>query len=604
MKHLSTLTAIALLAAAPLTAEEVLEGTISIERVYTASLVPTQVKKTPAKTNVITAKTIKKRGYRTLTEALSHEAGIAISSNGGAGQSASVFVRGMASSDVLVTLDGVPMVDYTQPSPAPFGLENIRLGDVERIEVIKGAQSGVHGANAVAGVINIITKKGIKDYARIHAGLGSHGTRDWGFVLSDKGASGSFYLSNTLYKTAGISALAPMTAEADGYDYRDTHFRATINDGEGASVGFFAHDNLSHFEYDSGFPANPDDTLGKGTTRNTLAGLTYDYDNGGAVALKARASLSTIQRDLDGAFGPFNTTGERAAFSAVGTYRFAEDHTLSAGIERSRVSGGTTFAPATSFANDAVFADYSVTADDLLGAQTTLNAAVRYDRFDRFADKATYRLGIKRNCNVLDGLHTAANLYSAYKAPSLYQLANTAVTLHPESTTGYDISAGYKSWLNITYFSNTTTDQITNTAVWPAPASYTNAPGSQKVSGLELSGRYDFDDTGLRIGFNATRLFQDHLVRRAQNSGNLFVDYAFSGATHLNLSLRYVGARDAWDATRLAAYKTLDATFTTKVNDHIDVTLGAKNILNASYQTAKGYNTEGRSIYGRVSYTF
>jgi len=608
MKSISFYAAIAVLATTSLSAQEVLEGTISIDRVATASrtVQPVARKKSPAKTYVITAKTIQERGYQTVTEALAHEAGISVAANGGPGQPASLFFRGMSSSDVLVMIDGEPMVDYTQPSPAPFALESLRTDDVERIEVVQGAQSGAWGANAVAGAINIITKHARKDHAEIHIGAGTYGTRDWGFSTSQAGRHGSFSLSHNHGKTDGFSALAPMSAEADGYTYDSTHLKAAIKDDAGNTFGAFAHVYSDHFDYDSGFPADPNDTLGKGATQRRIMGLSFTHDRGGAFALKVRASLQHIQRHLEGAFGPFDTQGDRQAVSAVGTYRFAPDHTLSLGLERSTVSGQTTFAPASDFTNHAIFTDYTYTADDLLGAQTTFHAALRYDHFDRFADKATYRFGIKRNCNALPGLHTAANLYSAYKAPSLYQLSNAkaGTTLRPEYTTGYDVSIGYKTWLTATYFKNKTTDQIVNNAVWPAPAAYTNASGTQEVSGVELTSRIPVADTGLSLGANYTHLFQDHLVRRPQNSGNLFLDYRFMEGANFNLSLHYVGERDAVDGSRLAAYKTLDATVTDRINDHLNVSLGVKNLLGAHYQTAKGYNTPGRSVYARFQYTF
>jgi len=607
MKSISFFAAVSLLGTAPLWAEEVLSGTISITNTTTTAdrtVKAIPVKKTPAKTTIITAKTIRERGYRTLPEALSHEAGISVASNGGPGQTSAIFMRGMSSSDVLVMIDGVPMVDYTQPSPAPFNLEGITLDDVEKIEVIKGAQSGAWGANAVAGVINIITRKARKDYADISVGAGSYGTRDWGFSTSQAGEWGSFLLSHRHSHTDGFSALAPANAEADSYTYDATLLKAALKVGTGSKVDFFADTYSDRFDYDSGFPADPNDTLGKGTTRRRSFGLGYTYDRGGSFALRARATLTTIDRKLDGAFGPFATQGDRKAVSLIGTYRFTPDHTLSLGLERSRVTGGTTFAPTTGFANDALFANYRYTAEALLGAQTTFTAAVRYDHFDRFADKATYRLGIKRNCTALPGLHSAANIYSAYKAPSLYQLSNAAGTLRPEYTQGFDVSIGYRNWLTLTYFRNTTTDKITNTAVWPAPASYANAAGKEKVSGIELAGRYDLAGTGLGVGFNATHLFQAHLLRRAQNSGNLFLDYRFNPTTNLNLSLHYVGVRDAIDGSTMAAYKTLNATLTTRLKHHVDLTLGVKNILGAKYETAKGYATAGRSVYGRITYRF
>ena len=104
---------------------------------------------------VITKEEIEERHFTTVSEALNTLSGINVTSNGGLGKGTSVFMRGFDSQRILVLIDGINYNDFTGISGAAF--EHLMITDIERIEVIKGAQSGIWGADANAGVINIIT---------------------------------------------------------------------------------------------------------------------------------------------------------------------------------------------------------------------------------------------------------------------------------------------------------------------------------------------------------------------------------------------------------------------------------------------------------------
>jgi vitamin B12 transporter len=93
----------------------------------------------------------------TLNQALNSLPGISMTRSGGLGTTSSLFVQGFSNKYTLVLIDGVRYSDPTNTSGSD--ISNILIDDIERIEVIKGAQSGVWGADAAAGVINIITKK-------------------------------------------------------------------------------------------------------------------------------------------------------------------------------------------------------------------------------------------------------------------------------------------------------------------------------------------------------------------------------------------------------------------------------------------------------------
>jgi vitamin B12 transporter len=134
------------------------QGTVLPESVVTATRVPTQIERVPAGVTVIDRATIQSRGYNSLVDALSAVPGLRVVQSGGDGANASVFTRGTNSNATLVLRDGVPINDPSDPGGAfNFGVDP--LGDIERIEVVRGPMSGVYGSGAIGGVINIITRR-------------------------------------------------------------------------------------------------------------------------------------------------------------------------------------------------------------------------------------------------------------------------------------------------------------------------------------------------------------------------------------------------------------------------------------------------------------
>ncbi|HVC63798.1 MAG TPA: TonB-dependent receptor [Acetobacteraceae bacterium] len=129
--------------------------------VVTATRVPTPDTDIPAGVTVIDRKTIETRGYNTLVDALEAVPGLRVSSSGGPGGNASVFIRGTNSDHVLVLRDGMPINDAADSSGAfNFGVDT--LADVERIEIIRGPMAALYGSGAIGGVINLITRRGTR----------------------------------------------------------------------------------------------------------------------------------------------------------------------------------------------------------------------------------------------------------------------------------------------------------------------------------------------------------------------------------------------------------------------------------------------------------
>ncbi|HET6182293.1 MAG TPA: TonB-dependent receptor [Acetobacteraceae bacterium] len=153
--------ALAALAAAPALAQEVppQAGATAPETVVTATRIPTPQQDLPASVTVITRAQIELNDDVSIVQALQAVPGLRVVQSGGLGGNASVFIRGANSNQALVLLDGFPLNDASDAGGAyNFGLDV--LGDVERIEIVRGPMASVYGSGAIGGVVNIITRRG------------------------------------------------------------------------------------------------------------------------------------------------------------------------------------------------------------------------------------------------------------------------------------------------------------------------------------------------------------------------------------------------------------------------------------------------------------
>ncbi|MDX1795970.1 MAG: TonB-dependent receptor plug domain-containing protein, partial [Hydrogenovibrio sp.] len=143
--------------------------------VVTANNTPQRLSSVTANTVIIDQAEIEQKQYKTLADAIRQIPGLSTYSNGGLGTQTGLFLRGMSGKNILVLQNGMQLNDPTL-TDGTTNFANILLDDVERIEIIKGPQSGVWGANASAGVINIITKKG-GNQANVNFELGANNHR-------------------------------------------------------------------------------------------------------------------------------------------------------------------------------------------------------------------------------------------------------------------------------------------------------------------------------------------------------------------------------------------------------------------------------------------
>lgn len=418
------------------------------DMVVTATRIPTPAERIPAATTVIDRRDIEERGYVTLADALAAVPGFRLVQAGGAGQQASGFVRGTNSRHVLVLRDGVPLNEPSEPNAA-FNFGNELLGDVERIEVVRGPVSAVYGTAAIGGVVNLITRRAPADRAFAPYGEIAGGTqRTLRGYLGAGGTIGGFDygLTGQSLSTEGSNATAPRITTNRGE--RDGLRAAAVTARAGVTIGETTPDSVVGATRIEGLLRWRENTLG-------LDDIPRDDPN---YTGQDRSWFGYIRSQTALAGGAW-TTGLRLSASEDrrryvnlpdGGNRFGRADDLYIGERRGIAWDNTLRLPAGGFLTDASITfgggwdresaesasgspSFRTTVDarqtsgyGYIGAQARLferldvTAALRFDAPEEFGTETTWRLGAVLALPEISS-RVRASAGTAFKAPSLYQ---------------------------------------------------------------------------------------------------------------------------------------------------------------------------------------
>ena len=613
MKHTTTLSLVAasLLATASFAQEDLGEITVT-----TATQTAQKLNEVTSNVDVITAEDIEARGYTTVAQALSAIAGISTVSNGGLGKSTSLYLRGMDSKHTLVLIDGVRYNDPTSLSGAPWA--DLMVDDIAQIEVVKGAQSGIWGADASAGVINIITKKAQKGtHAAAHLEGGSFGTWKYGANISTATEAYHASIGYNVVDTDGFTAVAPYGEDIDTFE-DDPYKNQTLNVKAGYNFNADNTLDLAYTYIKGKGDADPYDSSiyafdpnGKYGLESTYKFMKANFRHSDSIeTLNLYAQRSDFSRYYpDATFGQ-HFDGKIDEFGINSKFGYRTKDFILVGVDNKDYSHENDIDK--SYDSTGVFATNSNTFEGLLGGTTILTESLRYDNYSDFENKTTGKIGIKHIHSHIKGLVTSFNYGTAYNVPTMYQLfdpfsGNT--NLIPENVDSYDVTIAYKDF-KVTYFNNKIDDMIDYVSNYDAAGNwigggYDNISGTSKIDGIELAYQKEIFDS-LLLNTNYTHLFtfEDNdgktLARRAKDTFNLALDYYGIENLHIGADVQYVGERfDRADkqGEQTGKYALFNLTADYQITDDIQVYGKIENIGDKYYQTVYGYATSPRAFY-------
>jgi vitamin B12 transporter len=537
----------------------------------------------------------------------------------------------------LVLIDGVQINDPSSTGGG-FDFGNLLVGDIARIEVLRGPQSTLYGSQAIGGVVNILTREPQGDVAgNIESEYGSFNSRQIKGGVGGQFDRLTFRLGASNYRTDSVSAFVDGT-EDDAFRNTTVAGRLGFAFTSGVSLDLRAYYADGKSEAD-GFP--PPffvfaDERDYALSRQLVAygGLNFDLLNG---RLTNRVAYQTTETDrgtyLEDASGVTRTgafSGKNQRYEYQGVWKLTDRINAVFGAQRERAEMTSDSSPSHAEVDQD---SYYLQLQAALVKGLTLTAGERYDDHEAFGSHKTGQLAAAWAFD--SGMVLRASWGEGFKAPSLYQLYSPYANpqLDPEQSRGWDAGVEQhfldRATLSATYFQRKTTNQIDFldcpfplNAICIAPGhstfGYYENLARTRSKGIELQGTFDITPE-FRISANYTQMkatdespglatLGQRLLRRPDTLANASLSYVWPIRLTTTLAVRYTGSSldndfDVFPAARvtLDSYTLLDFRAGWQVSDHVEIAGRVENAFDEDYQTVLRFGTVGRAGYISVN---
>ncbi|MCH1553721.1 MAG: TonB-dependent receptor, partial [Luminiphilus sp.] len=585
------------------------------ETVIVADRIKTTKDSLAVSVNVIDRELISALGSATLPQLLRSQVGISTTQTGGIGAVSGIRVRGQDAFRTRVLIDGIDISDPSSPQIAPR-MEHIASGALERVEVLRGTQGLLWGADA-GGVIALSSRQG-SDQPRIELNveLGGYGFETETLVAST-GTMPFGELTAVLnhVEMDGFNALQSDTqlADEDGY-YNDSYqLSYTTSEWKGWSSTLSArkvdaktdYDSCGRFDENFSFISSNDCSDGY---NNETRGIVLRHE-GDKQSTQIRMSESDSDRAYftDGLF-QFALQGSNEQLSLSHKRNLTDSYDLTVGFDQDEQSYDDGFGSARSRGNDAMFLNIR-----RLGDTATLSAAVRSDDNDDFGRHNSWRLTALTDTGI-DGVAFKAAYGTGFRAPSPYEVGSNQspwalaeareTPLNEEKSRGWEmglrVSGDTLTW-EVTYFDQEVSDAIVY-RYSPAlfAGGYLQIPGTSQFNGIEATGTWALNDSASVEAFISDLSAEDAdgsgLPYRPETTAQITARFSGDKSEWLLLA-RYTSDRHDGFGTTLDDYTVIDGAFRYAVSEGVNVSLRAENLTNEGYSDIVGYRSAGRTMY-------
>ena len=603
-------------AAAPLVLEPV---------VVSATRTPVPISQIGSAVTVITPEDVVRRQATTLPAALNGAAGAPIQT-GANGGFTSLFIRGAASSQSLFFIDGIRASD----SNALYGnfLGGASTMATDRIEVVRGPQSTIYGADAIGGVVTIAMQRGAGEpESAVFAEVGSFDT--FRATLSSQGEVG---------ENAYNASLTGLTTQNDreNNDFEsltaaarvDHRVNETINVGgtvravrgvygsPGANVGFGAND-----------PDNEE--------RETNALSTVFAEFTPSTDWSGRVTLGGQNRELVSEDPTFNTktrtTTHRGVLDAQTTYSGLDTHRVTFGGtgEWQHFNHDGFGSPSAHTTDGAVFVQDEWTPVEHL----FFTAGLRHDQLESFGGHTTGR-GTAAWQVVPDRLKLRGSYGTGFRAPSFLELYGFAPDpffgdyignpdLDPEEARGWDAGIDYllpnkRGTIGVTYFRNDYRDLINGFVFVPGPPVFFTSEnvGKAVTKGVEVSAEVHVTNTVRASGAYTYLEARDRsanvrLLRRPRHTATLDLWNDFGGGFSAGAGATFAADAEDIDSASPFGARTEGEDYVVArvyaawaMNDRLTLKARVENLFDEEYEMVNGFPSLGIGAFAGAEWRF
>ncbi len=589
------------------------------EVVITASKFAKSQLETGQVLSVITQEQLAQSAGKDLAQVLNEQTGMVVSgANSNPGKDKSVYLRGARNHYTLVLVDGVPLNDPSGISGGAYDLRMLALDQVERIEILKGSQSTLYGTDAIAGVINIITKSPSTE--KVSGSIsGSYGSfQTWRTLASVSGRiqTVGYQAGYSRFQTNGISEAFDRnntgTFDDDHTTQEAYHAQLTWTPTQQLTVSPFIR--FSNFDgaYDNGpFSDSPLNTY-QSDLLHTGINLKQLTAKG---SINGQYSLNETNRKYQATWGNSEYEGRfqqgelfwhhalNKSWQAVAGASWQSYHMKDATAAEINPSVG-------------IYSPYVSVYFQRKGLR--VEAGGRYNNHNQFGSAFTYHFSPSYLLN--QHLKVFANASTGFKAPSLYQLYGQFggnPDLKPEQSSHYEVgldwlAANAPVSIRATAYQREIRDVIVYISGTNQNYDRQNDQGiefepSYQSEKLQLSAFYAWvtGEVTTRVAGVETQF--NNLIRIPEHSFGARVGYKLTPRMNVSGNLKFFGERnDTYfepgdftpTNTTLDGFSLLDFYVDYSFyNNRLTCYIDARNVLNQSYQEIAGYTTPGFNAY-------
>lgn len=584
----------------------------SIEKItVTANKFEQSINDVLASVNVIERAEIEASNVRDLPTLLSTRVGFQVNPNGGFGQNTGVSLRGTGSGDTLILIDGVRTGSATLGQKA---LNNVPLNSIERIEIIKGSRAAVYGSDALAGVINIITRE--SDNLSVSATFGSDSYQNYQVAGSVKSGDITTAFNAGFEKTDNFDVLQGVAPDEDGYENKNLGFKVNYTDAHYGDFKLLGQYSEGFADYDSRFsPA--DSTIERDDFKNyqLSAGWSKNYTNQTHSIDLALATDDSDNTYVDFSVGPTTSTfiTKRTQIDYNGQYLLSDELNISGGINwyNDDVSHSSQLFVEDSRDVLAVFVGAYYDADKVLA-----NLTVRQDDDEQFGDETTYTAAA--GYHLSEDATFRISQSTGFKAPTfndLYFPLYGNPDLQPEKSVNRELGLSVDfdiAQVDVAIFRNDIEDKIDYDANF-ALANIDEA----RYEGVEFSLSQQFFGFDSNLNFTYLSAEDEETGAELRNVAKRTFNWELAkqfGAFDASLDMQYRSDRQG-AVTRLGSYTLWNLAGNYQVNEHIEVSLRVENLFDKEYNAVDSntdfttgqvyyYNTPERRFFAGASYQF
>ncbi|KAA1194133.1 TonB-dependent receptor [Pseudohalioglobus sediminis] len=585
------------------------------EIIVTSSRVEMPLRQVGTSVSVLNGEDIRALGFNSMLDVLRTMPAVGVSNTGGAGKVSTLRIRGADGYRTLLLIDGIDVSDTSSPQFLPR-MEQVLSSGIGRVEVLRGPQGLMYGADS-GGVVSMTTTQAGDGFGGdISAEGGRYGTRQYAASVGYGGDSIDGNLSLTDYDTDGFNARTDDTSlrDDDGYGNTTVHGRLGWNATDSLRLELVGRDVDGESEYDNCFNSSflPTNNCTSEYQQQAWRGGIRHQGERFANEL-AYSESDTENRDYsDGGFA-FGGEGKLEKWSYLGSFAASDATRLVYGADwRTDTrddSGGRQQRD-----QDGYYLEYQ--GD--LSNRFFVTAGARYDDNEDFGDYTTWRVSGAYLIPASSGEIKLRGTYgTGFRAPSLYEIGYNAgdfgngVTLDAEESEGYDLAISWFGnnglYLEAVYFEQTLDKPIffdlVNFSGYLQGGGEAESSGVELIAewpllpGLALTGNYTYNDAETSDG--------DVAARRPEHLANLGLTWQ-GLEDRLKLGVHARLARDAneTDGEPLDDYEVINFNASFTLFQSLELFGRVENLLDEDYQEVRGFNTSGAAAYAGVRYSF